>query len=230
MKVHQKWGFGMAPIKRHIQDQRLAAVDQVLRIVDDQLAVGVDGPEAISLVKGLFNRTIRQDQWDWFTVWIQLGRPGRKRSQALVSGLAQLRRSGANDESSTADSARRQLTQHGLGQALRHFRTGPVDTSGQGLGYIYVLSTRSNPTLLKIGYTERPVEERVKEINSGTGVPEPYGVRAVWTVHHARRLESQVHQRLSEHRVRADREFFSMDFRDAFSIIREIVYQSRAER
>jgi hypothetical protein len=61
--------------------------------------------------------------------------------------------------------------------------------------------------VLKIGYTERAVEQRVKEINGATGIVEPYGVRAVWIVLKAPLVEKAVHDALAEYRVRGGREF-----------------------
>jgi T5orf172 domain len=99
-----------------------------------------------------------------------------------------------------------------------------------GIGYIYVLSTREQPRILKIGYTDRSVEERVKEINRATGVVIPYGVRAVWAVQHAQTVEAELHARLAAYRIRKDREFFNIDFRDAFPIIRDYVQAARREK
>ena len=84
MRVPQKWGFGMAPVKPEIQRQREQAVTMLLGILD--AAPGSPTPaeaDAISEVKGLFTRSYKQDQWDWFTVWTQLGRPGRNRCRSI---------------------------------------------------------------------------------------------------------------------------------------------------
>jgi hypothetical protein len=77
--------------------------------------------------------------------------------------------------------------------------------------------------------TERSVEQRLKEINSATGVAEPYGARAVWTVQGAPQIEKAVHQALSGYRVRADREFFELSYGTAFTTVRDIVQASRRE-
>lgn len=46
-----------------------------------------------------------------------------------------------------------------------------------GCGWIYILSTRELPDLLKIGMTTRRIELRVQEINGATEVAIPFGVR-----------------------------------------------------
>jgi hypothetical protein len=47
--------------------------------------------DAISEVKGFFNRVARQDQWGWFTVARQLGYPSTRISQVIASYLGDLR-------------------------------------------------------------------------------------------------------------------------------------------
>jgi len=102
---------------------------------------------------------------------------------------------------------------------------GPTDDGVQG--YIYILSERSQPDLLKIGMTTRSVEERVKEINGATGVAVPFGVRAVWRVHDPKRAESDLHALLHEFRLRNDREFFRMRFNDALDAINDYIKSTR---
>jgi hypothetical protein len=77
-------------------------------------------------------------------------------------------------------------------------------------GWIYLLSTREQPNYLKIGMTTRTVEERVREINSATGVLIPFGVRRCWRVMEPSRSEKLVHSALKQYRIRDDREFFSV--------------------
>jgi hypothetical protein len=96
-------------------------------------------------------------------------------------------------------------------------------------GKIYIFSTREQPNFLKIGFNTRSVVERVDEINSASGVVIPFGVRAVWSVKDAHRIEKIIHDKLSEYRVRKDREFFEMEYRDAFRSINRILKEERIE-
>ncbi len=91
----------------------------------------------------------------------------------------------------------------------------------EGAGWIYLLSTREMPDLLKIGTTTRSVEERLREINGATGVAFPFGVRRCWRTRDPATAEREIHQALGQHRIRADREFFRAPFRDAAAIIDE---------
>jgi T5orf172 domain len=191
MRINQKWGFGMAPVKPGTQHQRDLAAAALLSLLE---ACGCPHPSAadcIPEVKGLFSRSWRQDQWDWFTVWTQLGRPGRNRCRTIAGDLGEFRRAILGQDADRVETRRKQLREAGTNSPAPRFpRVSPANRGeAPGIGYVYILSTRTNPELLKIGYTERTAEQRAGEINSATGVAEPYGVRAVWTVRNAPQME-----------------------------------------
>jgi hypothetical protein len=109
----------------------------------------------------------------------------------------------------SAEKIRAELEATDILRYLGNFLAGGRDKVKQdGLtGFLYILSTRSQPRFLKIGMTQRAVEVRVKEINAATGIVIPYGVRAVWKVDNAHEVEREVHALLADYRVRTDREF-----------------------
>jgi hypothetical protein len=225
-RVEQRWGFGMAPVKPDVQARRQEAAAAVAQYLGD--ATWQPSAGQLSEVKGLFNRTHRQDQWDWFTVWQQLGRPGRPFARDSANAVTDLRKALSEGKNDDVSAARGRLVELGVAARLRSFpRDGGVP---DGVGYVYALSTREQPRLLKIGYTDRRVEDRVAEINRATGVVYPFGVRALWAVASAREVEQELHALLAEHRVRRDREFFDLDFKDVFPIIRDYVTEHRQER
>jgi len=230
MKIEQKWGFGMAPVKAALQAERMRAVQELAELLSRPSLELTDTvlPEQISMTKGLFTRCWKQDQWDWFTVWQQLGRPGRKRAWEATGLFRDLRSSLMRRDFNQLLEFRLLAYDLDIPGHLRRFLTSS-DQYPSDVGYIYVLSTREQPTVLKVGYTNRTVEERVKEINSSTGVVIPYGVRAIWAVSAAREVEADLHRILSDYRIRRDREFFELDFKDAFRLIRDYVYAKRAE-
>lgn len=174
--------------------------------------------EALSDVKGLYSTSFKKDQRDWFTVWQQLGRPGVRQCRQIAHLLTEWRNAVKDDDAPGALRAVTALRKLGCDDHLDVFLTGQ-QVEQPGTGYIYILSTREQPRMLKIGYTNRSVEKRVKEINQATGVVIPYGVRALWSVPDARAVEAEVHARLAPYRVRRDREFFDLHFRDAVKII-----------
>lgn len=110
---------------------------------------------------------------------------------------------------------------------MKSVRFGVEPPAKDGYGYVYVLSTRGQPRMLRIGYTDRAVERRVSEINPATGVLVPYGARSVWKVRAARDVETLVYQAFAPQRVRADRELFDMDFREAARVIGDLIRARR---
>jgi hypothetical protein len=231
LRIHQKWGFGMAPMKPETHARRCRAAATVVNLLTSVPHVNPLAADDLSEVKGLFTRSCKQDQWDWFTVWTQLGRPGKKRCRDISDKLWDLRRATSDRDVERVAWVRHQLIIAGAIPVLHSFlglrHVGHY--VGDSIGYIYILSTRSNPRMLKIGYTERTVEDRVKEINRATGVLEPYGVRAVWVVNNAQHVERVVHEALANYRIRRDREFFELPYGTAFKLVGDIVHQSRRE-
>lgn len=228
MKIEQKWGFGMAPPFPNTQVQRTnacAAVEGALTSgsIEDIGAV----LQHLSTVKGLFTRTWKQDQWDWFTVWRQLGEPGFRCSRKISDDLYALRRATMVADLVSVEQALSLLRENRIHRHLRVFQ-GKESYNWDG-GYLYILSSRENPRLLKIGYTEREVEARAKEINSSTGILVPLGVRALWKVRKAGAMEQLVHQELGSFRIRSDREFFEMEYGDACKRISALLLQRSLE-
>lgn len=223
-KIHAKWGFGNAPLKdnhRAMTEAAIRAVTTLLESLPDPATV--EQLEAISHVKGQFTRTVKQDQWDWFTVWALLGRPSRQPANAISKTLGLLRTALKTSDRNAAEQAASELRGTDIMRYFDSFLAGGRESARQDgtVGFIYVLSTRAQPRLLKIGITQRTVEVRVKEINSATGVIVPYGVRAVWRVDDAAGVEQELHAILAEHRIRADREFFELDFFEASRLIND---------
>ena len=230
LKVEQKWGFGMAPIKPEVMAKRITQVQEVADYIVSKNVNTESLLDSLSQVKGLFTRIYKQDQWDWFTVWSQLGRPGTKNSKEISELMYQLRKSFLSEENEKAVEIKEALKLLGLTHYLSVFLSlRHDDESSESVGKIYILSTRESKDILKIGYTNRTVEERVREINSATGVLIPYGVRAMWIVKSAREVEAELHTLLAPFRVRQDREFFQMDFRDAFKFITGYIREKREE-
>ena len=222
MRVEQKWGFGMAPPFAEVQLTREQACRKLRLLVEEQnLELASKSLDEISLVKGLFTRVWKQDQWDYFTVWSQLGRPGRKKAKTISFLLRDLRVSAKESVQVDFENCVLALSQENIVRYLKFFlNEKKLESSG---GYIYILSTREQRDVLKIGYTERTVEERVKEINSSTGVVIPYGCRAVWTVENAAVVEKEIHAIFDNERIRNDREFFRIDYFVAFDRINDFL-------
>lgn len=75
-------------------------------------------------------------------------------------------------------------------------------------GYIYCLTNRAIPKLVKIGKTARDPMARAAEISAGTGVPTPFDVAWSMKVRDMDRAETDLHHALSKFRLQKKREFF----------------------
>lgn len=81
-------------------------------------------------------------------------------------------------------------------------------------GYVYCLSNPLMPDLLKIGYTERAMEERLHEANSSTWVPAEFSIVFARHVKEPNAKEQVIHRILKEKRVNPKREFFRVSAED----------------
>ena len=179
--------------------------------------------ESLSTVKGLFNRVVREDQWDWFSVSGQLGYPSRRISRVISGEINHLRIAIKTQDSPSFRNSRTNLCRLPTRQCLSIFLGRAFLADYPDSGWIYVLSTREIPKLLKIGMTTRTVEERAREISSSTGVVIPFGVRRCWRVSKPQQAESEIHKSLGVYRVRSDREFFQISIGNAAKVIDSIV-------
>jgi len=224
--VHPKWGYGMAPITPEKQEIREQAVRQVLSLrPTHRLDRSPEFVQSLLSVKGLFTRASRQNRWDWFTVWNQLGRPGRYQSTKIDSEFYKVRKAAQLQNRAAGQTGMRNLEDLGAFKSLRGFLSGRNIQAAlpDGHGQVYILETREQRGLLKIGFTNGHVEDRVKQINSATGVAIPWGVRGVWIVKDAKGVEGKVHEKLADRRLRPDREFFTVDFDEAFDVIQGVI-------
>ncbi|MBA2782127.1 MAG: cold shock domain-containing protein [Rubrobacteraceae bacterium] len=217
-----KWGFGMAPLSKTMAQRYDSAVRTVSLFLAGEMPPSSVELEAVSELKGMFNRSLKKDQWDWFTVYEKLGHPPRKQMAYFVSKLTELRKVLKEQDVDRAASLRDELAKNNLGQILARWQEPePLRAEGAGEGWLYVLSTREEADLLKIGMTTRSVPERVRRINSATGLLRPYSARATYKVKSTREAERRVFALLSDHRIREDREFFHIPFATAVRLIEE---------
>lgn len=215
----QKWGFGAAPFRPDTLNKNRTALKYLLSYIDNPLIKkNIDICTEISIVKGLFNRIIRQDQWDWFTVYMYFDYPNNQESVTIVKLLTALRFAIKNGRLEEA----KKITLHihktnfiSYSNNFLEFNINSDDTDE----YIYILSRKEEKDLLKIGMTTRNVLKRCQEINSATGVVFPYSPRKVFRVKDSKEAERIVHEVLGEYRIRADREFFRCDYSMACELI-----------
>lgn len=94
-------------------------------------------------------------------------------------------------------------------------------------GYIYVLSNKSMPGLLKIGRTDRRPETRAKELTSATGVPIAFEIEFSVLVSDSIAAESFIHRTLETKglRLAQNREFFKINLDQAIELLRQASVQ-----
>ena len=230
-KVSEKWGFGMAPPKAKTQRSRDTACANFLEVLRSEQLSNPDEHvlQSLSIVKGLFNRIVREDQWDWFTVAGQLGYPSRRISDVIAKEIKSFRTAIKSQNAIAFWNAQTNLRRLPTRRCLSVFLRRAAITDEFNAGWIYVLSTRELPDLLKVGMTTRTVEQRAQEINGATGVALPFGVRRCWRVSDPAKVEKRVHQALHEFRLRNDREFFRVSFRVAVQLIDTLIHESSLE-
>ena len=219
----------MAPISARMQGRYDYAVQSMIDFFEGKTALEEIEPEQISELKGMFNRCLRKDQWDWFSVFTRFGSPPRQVLRPLIPLLVDLRRGVISGEIHRVERIRLQLLHLDLFRLLKTFQDASYSQANNPEGgWIYILSTREQPNILKIGMTNRSVTQRVKEINSATGVLIPFSARAVFRVRDAAKAEREIFVLLDQYRVRRDREFFELPFKLAAETIE--IYLQRVEK
>ena len=94
------------------------------------------------------------------------------------------------------------------------------------LGYLYILNNKIVIGHIKIGFTTREaIQDRIKEINRGTGVIGKWKLAEKWYVDDARHCEKLVHNHkiFKKKRTQKDREFFEIDLIEARLLIHEMM-------
>ena len=90
-------------------------------------------------------------------------------------------------------------------------------------GFVYILSNELMPGIVKIGFTERTVADRISELSGHTGVALPYKEEASFPVADPSKIERSVHEGLRQHRVSQNREFFRLSPDEATAAVRQIL-------
>lgn len=94
-----------------------------------------------------------------------------------------------------------------------------TERPGEGRGFVYVLSNRFIPGLLKIGVTTGPVATRAADLFT-TGVPFPFEIELYAEVENPQRAEQEIHRVLARRRSHINREFFQLDPAEAERVVR----------
>lgn len=99
-----------------------------------------------------------------------------------------------------------------------------LDSSNRNSGYLYLLMNSSMPGLFKIGKTTRTTDQRIKELDSATGVPTPFVLIYEVFVVDCHQAEKFVHEKLDRYRNSEKREFFKLASSTAIDAMQEAKY------
>lgn len=94
-----------------------------------------------------------------------------------------------------------------------------MTTKSYSVGFVYVLTNRAMPGLVKIGLTGNLPEDRAKDLYT-TGVPAAFDVEFRTTTSRPRDVEYRVHELLEKHRYNKAREFFQVGVEAAIEAVR----------
>lgn len=225
-KIHNKWGFGMAPLKSNTEYKNRKAVYTIYKILIKESLNHSDYLDDISIFKGMINRCIKQDQWDWFTVYSMFYYPDINYLKRILPKVIELRRYIKENNNDKLEKLIQYLNENSVKELCLEYLNCDKKNYYKDVQYIYILSTRQDNETLKIGETTRNVEKRIKEINSSTGVLRPYSARGIFKVTDSRLAEKLIFEKLKDYRIRKDREFFNISYYKAKSIIDDVLKEN----
>jgi hypothetical protein len=85
-------------------------------------------------------------------------------------------------------------------------------------GFVYCLTIPRMDGVVKIGYTLKTMEERLKSLDN-TSVVEPFQLYYAGRVNNPKRVEGLIHEYFKSYRIRPNREFFEVDPSDVKRLI-----------
>ncbi|MCV6589322.1 MAG: GIY-YIG nuclease family protein [Marinobacterium sp.] len=86
--------------------------------------------------------------------------------------------------------------------------------------FVYIISNDTFECgIFKIGMTTKSPKERIGQINSATGVPDPFKIDMLISTPEALKLEKSLHKKFADTRVNNNREFFKLSRKDLAWII-----------
>lgn len=219
-KTH-KWEFGMYPISKDMSIRYEESLFRITRFLDDFVTHNKILDD-FSELKGMLNRTVKKNQLDWFTVYEKLHYPNERELVGIISLITELRNLIKNNNSLEEFKQNEKIFLCYLRKLIENYKS-KINTPQE---YLYILSLKNEPDILKIGMTTGKVSKRVNQINSSTGVLNPYGVRKVFKVKNCKIAERESHLILNDFRIRKDREFFKIPFAQALDLIEKSFNQN----
>ena len=178
--IPKRIGFGLSNEKLYTRQTRIDAVREVQLLLKHG-RVGSNSLESLSIVKGMFNRILRKDQWDWHTVYLQFGRPKNGECNGIANNIKKLRqacRDSLNFDKVTA------IDELNSDKKFQKFLSNYISglKTYEIFPQIYLLNkkTQNSKKQHLIGCSEQSIFEILEEVNENQ--EEPYGVWANWEI------------------------------------------------
>lgn len=91
-------------------------------------------------------------------------------------------------------------------------------------GLIYIISNpKQGKNIFKVGKTSKQIDQRLKQLNSETGLIGKFKVFASFAVDDIDEAEKKCHEKLDDYRIQDNREFFEIEYPDILEMVRECI-------
>lgn len=91
-------------------------------------------------------------------------------------------------------------------------------------GLIYIISnSKQGKNVFKVGKTSKQIDQRLKQLNSETGLIGKFKVFASFAVDDIDEAEKICHNELDDYRIQDNREFFEIEYSEIMEIVRECI-------
>ena len=199
-----KWGFGIAPPKPHLWKQFNAAAEEFQSFLSngESESLGTTA-DAISEMKGLFNRCCKKDQWNWFVIWQRLGFPSLPYLRSLVNCCGELRRALIKGDSEAIERSRDKCAKHFMLEIIDLFLGDREIITDPGNGFAFIMASRSGSAISATGATSEPIIEFTDKLNEALSPDPLLGIFHAWRVNDTELAGRLINNFLKEHKVRS---------------------------
>lgn len=187
-KQPPRLGYGFYPVPEIVWRQRHADVSELMAAFDSRTTPEWSEELAASIkrMSGILREVSRQIGTDWFTVSSLFSHPSPSLAAKQVFGLGRLLQELDRDRIDGINTALEKLEGAYLPQMLEHYlqSAGPEgpDALASVQGWVYFLSSPSDPSLILAGATKGEISDVIGEANSANPGMREFGVVAAWRV------------------------------------------------
>jgi hypothetical protein len=183
-----RWGHGLHPVSEAVWTPRRNDAVEVMAAFDSRITPEYtdDLAGAITRMAALLREISEQSSRDWFVMSSLLSHPSPRLAARLSKGLEKLLFELDRDDIPGINTALEQLESLQFPRiveqylaATRPLNPAPVDPPA---GWVFLLTSRSDPSLLLAGATHGTLDEAVAETNRSNPDSDAFGIAAAWRV------------------------------------------------